>query len=129
MDPYEGRYRYCPRCRSEYRPGFTICADCGVELVDELPGPEPGERDAGLEQLQSWVGPDPVAVMVTNDPMEGHLARAALVAADIPSIVWETGHPHLRGPIRVMVHREDEAEARELLAAQSDSGGGWGQGE
>jgi hypothetical protein len=28
---------YCPRCRSEYRAGFTRCADCGLDLVDELP--------------------------------------------------------------------------------------------
>jgi hypothetical protein len=28
---------YCPHCRSEYRAGYTRCADCDVELVDELP--------------------------------------------------------------------------------------------
>ena len=24
----------CPRCKCEYREGFKVCADCGVELVD-----------------------------------------------------------------------------------------------
>src|SRR5258708_40126214 len=24
----------CPKCRAEYRPGFTVCADCGVALVE-----------------------------------------------------------------------------------------------
>ncbi len=24
----------CPKCKSEYREGFTFCADCNVELVD-----------------------------------------------------------------------------------------------
>ncbi len=28
---------FCPECKVEYRPGFTRCADCDVELVDELP--------------------------------------------------------------------------------------------
>jgi hypothetical protein len=28
---------YCPECRSEYREGFTVCADCRVELVSEIP--------------------------------------------------------------------------------------------
>ena len=28
---------WCPKCKSEYREGFTICADCGSELVEELP--------------------------------------------------------------------------------------------
>lgn len=27
---------WCPLCREEYREGFTICSDCGVELVEEL---------------------------------------------------------------------------------------------
>ena len=27
---------WCPKCRNEYREGFTVCADCGMELVDEL---------------------------------------------------------------------------------------------
>jgi hypothetical protein len=28
---------YCPQCKSEYRPGFTRCSDCDVDLVWELP--------------------------------------------------------------------------------------------
>ena len=26
---------WCPKCKSEYREGFSVCADCGSELVDE----------------------------------------------------------------------------------------------
>lgn len=28
---------FCPQCRAEYRPGFTHCTDCDVDLVYELP--------------------------------------------------------------------------------------------
>lgn len=28
---------FCPKCKVEYRPGFTRCSDCGVDLVEELP--------------------------------------------------------------------------------------------
>jgi hypothetical protein len=28
---------FCPACKAEYRPGFTRCADCDVDLVDTLP--------------------------------------------------------------------------------------------
>lgn len=28
---------FCPQCRVEYRPGFTHCTDCDVDLVDALP--------------------------------------------------------------------------------------------
>lgn len=28
---------FCPKCKSEFRDGFKVCSDCGVELVDQLP--------------------------------------------------------------------------------------------
>jgi uncharacterized MnhB-related membrane protein len=28
---------YCPKCRTEYRKGFSVCADCEVPLVEVLP--------------------------------------------------------------------------------------------
>lgn len=37
---------WCPKCKSEYREGFTVCADCGGELVDE-------EAFAKLEEEQA----------------------------------------------------------------------------
>ena len=47
---------FCPQCRIEYRPGFTHCTDCDVDLVHELPlartrafesnqGPPPGDNE------------------------------------------------------------------------------------
>lgn len=32
---------FCPECKTEYRPGFTECADCGVDLVSTLPPSTP----------------------------------------------------------------------------------------
>lgn len=29
---------WCPKCKTEYRGGFTVCADCGSELVEDEPG-------------------------------------------------------------------------------------------
>jgi hypothetical protein len=26
-------FSYCPKCKSNYREGFTICEDCGVDLI------------------------------------------------------------------------------------------------
>ncbi len=28
---------FCPKCKSEYRDGFYKCADCGTDLVYQLP--------------------------------------------------------------------------------------------
>ena len=37
----------CPHCQSEYREGFNKCADCGVELVSELP--DSNEQESQIE--------------------------------------------------------------------------------
>jgi len=34
---------FCPKCKSEYREGFSTCADCGVDLIKELPSEEEEE--------------------------------------------------------------------------------------
>jgi hypothetical protein len=60
---------FCPVCHAEYRPGFTRCSDCQVDLVRELPttssgfiskaardDEESGEHDS-MELL--WAGIDP----------------------------------------------------------------------
>jgi hypothetical protein len=59
---------FCPVCHAEYRPGFTRCSDCQVDLVRELPASsgflskairedeDSGEHDA-MEVL--WAGVDP----------------------------------------------------------------------
>jgi len=28
---------FCPKCKCEYREGFTTCSDCNVSLVEKLP--------------------------------------------------------------------------------------------
>ena len=37
---------FCPNCQSEYRPGFTRCRDCDVDLVASLPQAEEGIKTA-----------------------------------------------------------------------------------
>ena len=56
---------FCPQCRVEYRPGFTHCTDCDVDLVDESlldPGAYPQVRKTELPGQLSctlWRGKDP----------------------------------------------------------------------
>jgi hypothetical protein len=127
-----GPFRYCPRCGCEYRQGFTVCSDCGVDLVDELP--EPGSATpppADLEALQSVVGSDPVAVLTTGSELQAALVRGLLIDAGIPAAVWASGFGAYFGHsstgagfgTRVMVHKEDEAEARALIVAADETPG------
>ncbi|MCM1056181.1 MAG: hypothetical protein NC517_01020 [Firmicutes bacterium] len=64
---------WCPKCKTEYREGFTVCADCGSRLVTERPddgptgelweeGPEndsernPWEERPGAQGCASYFG-------------------------------------------------------------------------
>jgi hypothetical protein len=50
---------FCPSCGVEYRPGFTHCNDCDVDLVEELPAEEEeaAEGEGGEESLELlWRG-------------------------------------------------------------------------
>lgn len=43
---------WCPKCKSEYREGFTVCADCGSGLVDEEQFLKLEEERAAAEQAK-----------------------------------------------------------------------------
>ena len=50
---------YCPSCRTEYRPGFAICADCDVALVEELSEEPLPEANGDLDGASLvWSGDD-----------------------------------------------------------------------
>lgn len=48
---------FCPECRAEYRPGFTRCSDCDVELVPAIP-----QQDKRLRTPR----PDSATVFLTS---------------------------------------------------------------
>ncbi len=37
---------FCPECRDEYRPGFTRCATCDLDLVESLETSAPAHKPA-----------------------------------------------------------------------------------
>lgn len=51
---------WCPKCRSEYRDGFAVCAECGSPLVEVLPAapaPEPVFLTE-TEGDEAWILPE-----------------------------------------------------------------------
>jgi hypothetical protein len=77
---------FCPQCKAEYRPGFTHCGDCDVDLVEELPkaaiepwqaaeSAKPGDPNAN-PFCSFWKGEDP------------------RVHAELCSVLDEAGIPH-----------------------------------
>ncbi len=63
---------YCPKCKSEYEAGSTVCADCRVDLVSNLP-----EFDHS----------PPVLALHATTFAEARVAKATLEAEGIPAFV------------------------------------------
>jgi len=96
---------YCPKCRSEYREGFTKCADCDVPLINELP-PEPKSEFLDLEEVLS-----------TADPGQIALAKSLLDRENIRYVVqgehFSAMQPSI--PVRFLVPRGELKKAKVLL--------------
>jgi putative acetyltransferase len=110
---------FCPECRSEYREGFTKCAECGVPLVDVLPDSTGlvTEPDARI-----------VTVYRTGDAALIALARSLLESAGIQYEAKGEGIQDffamgrvansfniVVGPVEIQVEERDAEEAAALL--------------
>lgn len=107
---------FCPHCKAEYRAGFTMCSDCGVELIDRLPADPP----RGLESH-----PELVVVRTYQNEFDADVAKTALEAAGIESMIrsdnsggQSPGLAFTRG-IELLVRSEDAEEATEILSVDA----------
>ena len=95
---------YCPNCRSEYRPGFSRCNDCDVELVAKAP----------VEAKSEFV--DLVEVLSTGDAGQIAIIKSILEAEDIPYLAQGENFALARNiAIRFLVPREYLDDAKEVL--------------
>jgi len=100
---------FCPKCRTEYNEGITVCADCGAQLVVELPPLKPET-------------PELVTVLSTGDLSSVALAKSILEEAEISFIAkGEFGMEQLAvGPVEIQVNHKDQKQARRLLMALAE---------
>jgi len=97
---------FCPNCRSEYRAGVTRCADCDVDLVDELP-PEPEPEWVEFEEVLSTYNLADIA-----------LIKSLLEEAGMKYYFENENFVHLSSlalPARLMVPKNQTAKTLELL--------------
>src|SRR6266700_1116443 len=76
----------CPQCKAEYRRGFTVCADCGLPLVEST---ELARVGAGQREPAATPG-DP-----SQDPFCSFWKGTDLrVCTEICTVLDEAGIPH-----------------------------------
>jgi hypothetical protein len=112
---------FCPQCRVEYRPGFTHCTDCHVDLVPSLAQAEqPTSSDGPGGSLQIlWEGED---LALFEDLLDG-LEAASIRYFDQPLGIYPgvrraypfPVQPMARFGYQVAVLSSDLDRAREIL--------------
>ncbi len=117
-------YKYCPKCKAEYRQEFDTCADCDIPLVYELPK-EHDEKD-GLGVPKNISPPPKLAeIFCTFNPSDIAIIKSLLEASDIFYVVegeFSTYARNFVAPARIKVAEEQLNEARELLKDFKRSG-------
>src|SRR5579863_6354153 len=106
----------CPSCRSEYRPGFTTCADCQVALTEapaEGLGPDPSAPPGDAEPLvtiATFDNPTKASILASKleaEGIESEISDAETVAMDP---LWAAAV----GGVKVLVRQSDAERGREL---------------
>ena len=107
---------FCPGCKSEYLEGITVCADCSVPLVEQLP------EEAG-QHLATPQMKDLVTFKRFPRHHEAEVAKGLLVANGIDAIVsWDDwGHispqrnEKYKQGIRLMIREENIKKAEDVF--------------
>lgn len=107
----------CPNCKTEYRNGFYICADCNINLVSKLPHVDNPECTLASDEIKFE------KVFETGDSYEFLDASNILKNAGVPF----TGDEYYTGEFRptrraqapyvwvILVPAEKREEATQLL--------------
>ncbi len=110
----------CPRCGSEYREGFTRCTDCDLELVPSAPPPEAGDVRSHIELVKVFEGGNPAVIPLVESLFEDAGIEYSTSSESLQDLFalgrLGTGHNNAIGPVLFYVRKEDEAEARAIMA-------------
>jgi hypothetical protein len=106
---------FCPNCRFEYGSGSTVCPDCNVRLVKELPD----ETDAEfIEQVTVYTSTTNAELVIAQSLLEGAGIEYFVKGSGIAGLFGggQIGYNPVTGPIEIQVNPDDEEEAREVLS-------------
>jgi len=113
---------WCPKCKEEYRDGFTICIECGAELVDEL-GTAKKERKKLKKTKLNKEKLDDVFLVNVYGPVESTYITSMLEDAGIAYRVSQEGSGQYMDILigasfsgqNILVSKEDYERAMEIV--------------
>ncbi|NJD55628.1 MAG: DUF2007 domain-containing protein [Nitrospirae bacterium] len=103
---------FCPDCKAEYRPGFTMCSDCHIGLVQELPT-ELKEDHSGTEAHRGFE-----EMLFSFNPADIAFIKSLLDAEGITYYFHGEHFNSIRPlalPARLMVISDQVEKAKEIL--------------
>lgn len=109
---------FCPECGAEFREGFTVCSDCAVNLVSELPTAEDDTRP-DMELVTVFKSTNPALVGIAKSVLESAGIEFLVVGEDAARVVF-SGNPFL-GHVQLRVEESRAEEAETLLSEISAS--------
>ncbi len=101
---------FCPKCRTEYRKGFTTCADCEIPLVAQLPSePSPAPESEYIDYEE---------ILATHSPADVVFLKSLLDSENI-TYFFQGEHvaPYVYYglPMRLLVKKDQVEKTIELL--------------
>ena len=118
------RKMFCPKCKAEYRVGFTRCSDCHIDLVDQLPPEKPTRKplpDVTIDARRFGPDPELVAIRTYSNNFDADFAKSVLDAAGIECVIKGSQHtPYHAGialgqGLELVVRAEDAEDADRIL--------------
>ena len=107
---------FCPKCGSEYRPGFDRCNDCDTDLVEALPESKPVRLAVIFETSDASLIPVVESLLRAagiNFEERGASLQGLFAAGQLGAI-----NP-VSGPVAFAVANGEASKARKLLSQLS----------
>ncbi len=108
----------CPKCKAEYREGYTVCVDCQVPLVEAL-SEEDEQPEPDLELVTVFDTGEPADVLVAKSILDAegieYFAKDEGVQDLFGAGRLGSGFNTMAGQVEIQVRPEDADRARQLL--------------
>jgi hypothetical protein len=110
-------HRWCPNCGDKFRWYVSVCPDCGVDLVDQRPGPAPTPLRELVRVFVAWDGAlVGVAKSLLQSESIEYLERGERLQDLFGCGRFGTGYNYIVGPAEFWVCTDDVDRARARLA-------------